>query len=453
MSKKIFVLDTNVLLAEPGVIFSFDEHDIVVPLIVIEELDKFKKDNTKLGFVAREFSRDIDKFRETGNLIDGVSLGENRGTLKIVTYPDIELTQFGLDLSVNDNNIIATAGKVGTTTSNEVILVSKDMNVRIKADVLGIPSETYLTGSVDYYKLPKGLLEMGVDSDFIDKIYKDPSVPVDREEIKQLFPDITPNTYLLLKSESGENKQVIVRYKDDNTETVFIKIKNYKNKSKVYGLKSKNIEQTVALDMLLSPDIKLVNLIGKSGTGKTLLSIAVGLQEVTENGNYNKLVVARPIFPMGNDIGYLPGDVGEKLRPWIQPIIDNMEYLFQTGRKTPTTGETSFRDVNELLDSEYVHVEALTYIRGRSIPNQYLIIDESQNLSIHEIKTIISRVGEGTKIVLTGDPNQIDSPYLSKENNGLVYSMDKMKDSSITAHIILEKGERSELADLAVEKL
>lgn len=452
MNRKTFVLDTNVLLAEPGVIYSFDEHDIIIPLIVIEELDKFKKDNGKLGFVAREFSREVDKLRTIGNLTTGVKLGETHGTIKIVDIDNKILSIYQLDLSINDNIIIATALFFKETLDN-VVLVSKDVNVRIKCDIVDISSETYFTGSVDYNKIPKGMYTLINDGDFIDLLYKNSEYVVNDLNLIEEFPELTPNSYFLVKSEM-ENKQIIVKYKiNTHDDEVFVKLNSYKNKKPIYGIRAKNIEQEIAIDMLLDPNIKLVNLIGKAGTGKSLISIAVGLQEVIENGNYNKFVVARPIFPMGNDIGYLPGDVNEKLRPWIQPIIDNIEFLFQGKGKYASFSENQFNTVYDLLESDFIHVEALTYIRGRTIPNQYILIDEAQNLSIHEIKTIISRAGEGTKIVLTGDPQQIDSPYLTKENNGLVYSMDKMKDSTITSHIILEKGERSELADLAVAKL
>jgi len=455
MDKKIFILDTNVILSEPKALLNFQDNIVIIPMVVIEEIDKFKKDTGQLGYSARNFSREIDKLRTKGSLIDGVAT-ENGGIIQIVQFKTKQLMCYELDLSINDNIILATACKIRddeNNSTNNVTLVSRDVNVRIKGDIMGLNTETYTTDSVNFSNLSKGFRTLLVNGDIISEIYNNGYVDIDRIEDLE---DKYPNEYFLFKNKGDNQNQVIVRYSEPkNQQPTFVRIKEYKGKkNKVAGINARNIEQTIAVDMLLNPSIQLVSLIGAAGTGKTLLAIASGIREVIEDGKYNKLTVARPIFPMGNDIGYLPGTIEEKLTPWTQPIIDNLEYiLVENNNYLSGVGKYDFKNVSELLESEFLQVEALTYIRGRSIPNQFIIIDESQNLNAFEIKTIISRAGEGTKIILTGDPYQIDNPYLTKENNGLIYTMDRLKNSPLTGHIVLEKGERSELADLAVKQL
>ena len=436
--KKIFVLDTNVILSEPKSMFSFENNIIILPMVVLEEVDKFKKDMGRLGFTARKFSREIDSLRRRGSLIKGVKTLEG-GEVRILHLTTKDMAKYDLDLSINDNIILATACYLKDKYKRQVTLVSKDTNVRVKADILGLTAENHHTHNVNFTNVQKGYETISVNPELINEIYssKHEYVCVDSvEEIKDYY----ENQYLLLKNASNEQQQVVVRCSDG----LLKPIANHKN---ISGIKGRNIEQKIAFDMLMNPDIKLINLIGQAGTGKTLLAIAAGLRQVIEDGLYDKLAVARPIHPLGNDIGYLPGTMEEKMQFWMQPIVDNLEYILLS-RNIP-----GIKKVEDLFESDLVHIEALTYIRGRSIPNQFIIIDEAQNLTPAEVKTIISRAGENTKIILTGDPMQIDSPYLTKENNGLVYCMDKMKGNSIVGHIFLEKCERSELADLAANLL
>lgn len=444
MSKKIFVLDTNVILSDPLSIFAFEDNDIIIPMIVLEELDKFKKDFTNIGFAARQFSREIDLLRQKGSLIEGVTNSKG-GLIKVIRLSKEHLDNILSENEMNNDNIIlATALHMQKTNFEQlpVIVVSRDINVRIKADVLGIQAETYTTDSVNMSTVSKGYEYLTVSSNIIDKLFKDGTL-----ELNDLtLLSIHPNKYVILQSDEKPQHQGICRF--DEKKNQFIKMKNLKS---VLGIKPRNLEQKIAMDLLMNPDIKLVSLIGKAGCGKTLISLACTLNDVVNDGNYLKLNVARPITPMGNDLGFLPGTLEEKLKPWTQPIIDNLDFIMTENQSG--IGKDNIVNVQDLFDDGTIKVEALTYIRGRSIPNQIILIDDSQNISAFEMKTIISRAGEGTKIILTGDPYQIDNPYLSLENNGLIYVIDKLKHSGITGHIVLEKGERSELANLAAEYL
>jgi len=322
-----------------------------------------------------------------------------------------------------------------------VVLVTKDINMRIKADALGILAETYTTETINYTKLPKGFVSLDVPGDFIDKIFSNKRIPM-TELSEEMRKDRYSNEFLILKDESDEQHTAIVKY--DPFENALVPMKQYKD---VWGLRARNVGQKLALDLLMDDRVKLVSLIGIAGTGKTLLAIAAGLHKCFEEGKYTRMLVSRPIYPMGKDLGYLPGTIQEKLKPWMQPILDNLEYLF-TGYQS-----ANFQKSNDLFQSGMLEVEALTYIRGRSIPEQFLIVDEAQNLTPHEMKTIVSRAGEGTKIVLTGDPFQIDNPYMNESSNGLSYIVDRFKNFELAGHIILEKGERSALANAAAELL
>jgi len=442
VKKKIFVLDTNVIISDPKAIFNFDEHDIVIPIIVIEELDKFKKDMNQVGLAARSFARNIETLRKKGKLVEGVEL-DSGGTIRIdITPDDIDLPGPKLNGSYADNVILASAFAITQNNPDrDVTLVSKDVNLRIKADVLGIKADTYRNEVVNFSELPKGYDNVAVEGEFIDRIFETKKIPLD--ELKETpFENVHANKFFMLTDKVNEQHQAVVRI--DPFENALVPLKQYKD---VWGLRARNFAQKLALDLLLDDRVKIVSLLGTAGTGKTLLAIAAGLQKCLDEGKYTRMLVARPIYPMGRDIGFLPGTIEEKLKPWMQPVFDNLEYLLAG------YDSSGFGKMNDLMSSGVIEVEALTYIRGRSIPEQFIIVDEAQNLTPHEIKTIVSRAGENTKIVLTGDPYQIDNPYMNESNNGLSYVIDRFKNLSLAGSITLEKGERSALANAAAELL
>jgi PhoH-like ATPase len=436
--KKTFVLDTNVLLYDAHSILKFGRNDVYIPLIVIEELDRFKKSQDENGRNARAFSRIVDKLRVKGHLGDGVEL-ENGGRLFIVVDSEPKkLKDFAIDLTHNDN-IILHSTMVLKREGKNVILVSKDINLRLKADVLAIPAEDYgeQQGTLD--QLYSGIRSVYVDAKELRDFEKNHFLEISQEHIS----NICPNEYVIMIDKNNENYRNFGRFS-------YVKggvIPLIKRREGVWGIYPKNIEQRFAMDALLDQDIKLVTLVGKAGTGKTILAIAAGLEMTIGQEDYSRLLVSRPVQSMGKDIGFLPGDVEEKLAPWMQPIFDNMDFLF--GKKK---GEMS-SSYDELLSAGLLHVEPLTYIRGRSLPEQYLIVDEAQNLSPHEVKTIITRAGEGTKIVLTGDCEQIDSPYLDSLNNGLAYCVERLRSQEIIGHTTLTVGERSPLSEIASQLL
>lgn len=435
--KKTYVLDTNVLLHDPKAIFAFDDNDIVIPIVVIEEIDSQKKRQDSIGRSARQVSRYLDSLREEGELYKGVEL-EQGGTLRVELNHQM-INQLPLSLSEEkaDNRILSTA--MGLNEDEEidtsVILVTKDINMRVKSDALEIEAEDYETNTVNIEELHSGLTTIKVDSTLIDQFYSE-------EELK-LEHDFYPNQFVVLEDKLGGSQSALCRYDDKQGVLRPLIFQG----AETWGVKPRNKEQQCAIDMLLNDEIKLVTLVGKAGTGKTLLALAAGLEKVVELKDFNRLLVTRPIVPMGNDLGYLPGDKEEKLRPWMQPIYDNMELL--VGSKDGDAADM----IQNLQDMNLIEMEALTYIRGRSIPQQFIIVDEAQNLTPHEIKTIITRVGEETKIILTGDPYQIDNPYLDSNSNGLTYLAERFKDQKIAGHITLRKGERSELAELAASVL
>ncbi len=438
-NKKTFVLDTSVLIYNPRSLFAFEDNDIVLPIFVIEELDKLKKGVENTSRNAREASRLIDELRGEKNLAKGVDL-PGGGKLKImlnhISTKDIE--KEGLNLDFKDNRILNVAFDLRKKNKDKkVILVSKDINMRIKADALGIMAENLETERIpDINKLYSGRNEYIIPRKEIEKIYSEKGLAPSKE-----MKDLLPNEFLTLNSSSGSSHSALARYNKKKNAILSLKNENIKT----WGITPRNREQKFALDILIDPDIKLVTLIGKAGTGKTLLALAAGLEQTISERIYSRLVVSRPIFPMGRDIGYLPGEIEDKLRPWMQPINDNLDYLMNV---RPGKNKNK-KSIQTLFEDGYVEVEPLTYIRGRSLQNQFLIVDEAQNLTPHEIKTIITRVGAGTKIVLTGDPYQIDNPYLDSASNGLTYLVEKFKNESISGHITFVKGERSELAELA----
>ena len=459
---KNFVFDTNVLLHDPRAIFRFEDNNVIIPIYVIEEIDTFKKEMTELGRNAREASRIIDRYRMKGKLGDGVEL-DSGGTLT-VPLTSRSLDREFLHSDKKDNLILAVALDIQETEPDiQCILLTKDVNLRIRANALGLQSQNYEEQDVSVSELYPGACELDVPEEIINGLHDDGEVEVD---LTQFTPRITDaaendagaamsnyytNEYVLLKNQAGGNQNSLGRITlDDPKDASTGRIKPlFKLRDSVWGLRPRNKEQYFALDALLDNDIKMVTLIGKAGTGKTLLAIAAGLRKVTDEQTYGKLVVSRPIFPMGRDIGYLPGTIEEKLNPWMTPIFDNVEHLMGVSTMDKRAG----RGAQELIDMGIIEIEPLTYIRGRSLPNLFLIVDEAQNLTPHEVKTIMTRVGEGTKIVLTGDPYQIDNPYVDSESNGLTYVVSKFKGEPIASTISLFKGERSELAELAANIL
>ncbi|WP_028611241.1 PhoH family protein [Paenibacillus harenae] len=442
--KKIFVLDTNVLLHDPQAIFAFDDNEVIIPAVVLEEIDSKKRLADELGRNARSVSRLLDKMREKGHLHEGIEL-PGGGLLKVeLNHRSFMRVQemFG-DMS-NDNRILAVALNYHIEQENEeekrsIVLVSKDVLVRIKADVLGLQAQDYLSDQVvvssDFYA---GYMTLYVHPAVIDEFYTYRFLTVNN---LHLSTRLNSNEFVILRDEMGTSKSALLKVSLDGVRLEPLFLSN----DPIWGITARNAQQRMALELLLNDDIPLVTLTGKAGTGKTLLALAAGLLKTEDEHKYKKLLIARPVVPMGKDIGYLPGEKEEKLRPWMQPIYDNLEYLFDTKKSG---------DIDKILmGMGSIQVEALTYIRGRSIPGQFIIIDEAQNLTKHEVKTIVSRVGEGSKIVLMGDPEQIDHPYLDSISNGLTHIVERFKGEGISGHMTLEKGERSKLAQLAADLL
>ncbi len=438
--KKVFVLDTNVLLHDPKAIFAFEDNDVVIPIVVIEELDKFKKAIDEIGRNARQVSRILDEYRQKGKLSQGVAL-EKGGTLRVeLNHQSPEYLPSELIATKADNRILATALNLKNDDHLPVILVTKDTNLRIKADAVGLHAEDFESETITIDELFSGETELSVNPGAIEEFYA-------KGELPAPDPKPYPNQFILLKNSANPSQTALARYSQQKMALVPI----VGTKHGVWGVTSRNKQQQFALDLLLNDDVRLVTLVGKAGTGKTLLALAAGLEKTIETRSFLRLVVSRPVFPMGKDIGFLPGDIEEKLKPWMQPIRDNLDFLVgSSGGPGRAKGK---KDLQSLFDLGMIEVEPLTYIRGRSMPNQYLIVDEAQNLTPHEIKTIITRAGEGTKIVLTGDPYQIDNPYIDSASNGLSYVVERFKEEAIAGHITLVKGERSDLAELAATLL
>lgn len=450
--KKAFVLDSNVLLHDPQAIFGFADNHVVIPITVIEEIDRFKKDVSEIGRNARQVSRYLDALRGAGALSDGVPL-ENGGCLWVaLAFTDLVKTlPEDLPNHKADNLIlsVALALKEGRWLGeldqrerpDEVVFVTKDTNLRIKADALGVPAEDYRKDSVRIDELYRGYREVSVDGTVIDRLYEDGQLKLLLDE------EVYPNECLLLRDKVVPTHSALARYRQNGVSSCFL-IKPYKES--IWGIRPRNKEQTFAVDLLMDDQVPLVTLVGKAGTGKTLLALACGLHKTTDQKRYHKLLVSRPVFPMGRDLGFLPGDVEDKLRPWMQPIFDNVEYLLGAGEESESRQRRRYQ---ELIDLGMLEIEPLTYIRGRSIPNQFMIIDEAQNLTPHEVKTILTRAGEQTKLVFTGDPYQIDNPYVDSASNGLTYLVERFKNERLGGHVTLLKGERSELAELAANVL
>lgn len=433
--KKIFVLDTNILIHDPRSIYSFKESDVILPIFVIEEIDNLKRKPTT-AIQARMASRVIEEIRKKGCIARGVKL-EDGIVFRVEIKNDPELLPKSLRRDVADNKIIsAVLGIQKENSEKNVVLITKDINMRIKADALGIKVEDYETDMVRYSDLYEGYYEVEVSKENFEKYEKSGKIKaVDLEIGIQL----QPNCFLKMKNGERETTGRFLEGKISKLQLGDIN---------AWGVRARNDEQRYAMDLLMDEKIKVVSLVGKAGTGKTLLAVAAGLEQVVERKIYKKLLIARPVIPMGKDIGYLPGSEKEKLRPWMQPIYDNIDFL--TDAREAGSGE---RVVEGLEAMGILKIEALTYIRGRSIPAGFIIIDEAQNLTPLEIKTIVTRAGQDTKIVFTGDPEQIDSPYLDANTNGLTYMAEKFQNEAIAGHVTLKKGERSPLAEIAAKLL
>ncbi len=429
------VIDTNVILFDAFALLKFGDADIHIPFAVIEEVDKFKRDQGENGRNARQFSRFIDVLRNKGSLAQGVQIDNHEAMVYITTDMGMSGLPAELDQAKADNRILSTALALQKQhPRTKVELITKDINLRIKADVYGIFATDYDSSTVESGDMYEGYLEIELAPDKIDQFYKTKRIEVEQK--------VYGNQYVILKDNSNPNHSAIGRY--SLTEKAIIPLLNPPDS--IWGIQARNVEQSFALDALLNDEIQMVSLVGKAGTGKTLLAIAAGLFKTLDEGRYQRLLVSRPIFPMGRDIGYLPGDIEQKLNPWMQPIFDNVEFLMGADKKASGRAQ-------ELINQGMLNIEPLTYIRGRSIPKQYLIVDEAQNLTPHEIKTIVTRAGAATKIVLTGDVYQIDNPYVDSANSGLTHAVERFKGQSIAAHVTLTKGERSPLAELAANIL
>ncbi len=432
MAKKTYVLDTNVYLTDAESIMSFSNNDILVPLKVLDEIDKHKKRQDVVGLQARNTIRTLDNLRTKGNLFKGVRLDKGKGIIKIKSYNPLCLPD-DLDLEDSDNQIIATAlSEMDQSPSRKVIMVSRDINMRVKCDALGIATEDYhveqvVARSDDLYS---GTAEILVDEQLIDDFYEGKPVALD-------YDNLHPNQFIMLVSNSNPKKAALARY--TNPETPLKKVQQVN----AWDTRPRNKEQQYALNLLMDPDVPVVSLIGKAGSGKTLLALAAGLEQTLGKSIYKKMVVTKPVEPVGKDIGFLPGTLEEKMMPWLAPIQDNLQFLMGDDKMT----------LDMYHEKGQIEVEAMTFIRGRSISNAFIVIDEVQNMTQHEIKTVLTRVGEGTKIVLTGDIEQIDNVYIDATNNGLSYVVERLKSETITGHVTLMKGERSKVATIAALKL
>jgi len=434
---KTFILDTNVYLTDVGSLMAWGRNDIAVPTVILDEIDKHKHRQDTAGLNARLTNRALDSLRSKGSFFKGVPLGTGKGRIFAAQY-DPRYMPAGMSSEDSDNKIIATALRL-KLEGREIVMVSRDINMRLKCDAFDIPAIDYfphqVIKSVD--KLFDGTIEIEVPAAIIDKFYSGEDVLINNDE-RILW----PNQFVILKDQDKNSKKsAICKFKSPNDPLT--KVGKFKN---VWGLSPNNTEQQYAMDLLFDDDVHIVSLIGQAGTGKTLLATACGLEQVLnrteQNGGYNKLIITRPVQPMGRDIGFLPGTLEEKMMPWLAPIRDNLEYLF---------GDKTALDMQ--MEQGIVEIEAMTYIRGRSISNAFMIVDEAQNLTPHELKTIITRVGHGTKLVLTGDVQQIDNSYVDAQSNGLTYAVEKFKNQKISGHITLKKGERSILATIASELL
>jgi PhoH-like ATPase len=439
---KNYILDTTVLLYDSQALFKFEENNVFIPITVIEDIDRFKKDLNETGRNARQTSRYLDALRLKGSLTSGVKI-DNGGTVfvKLDTGSALKLIPRDVQSNVRDNLILAISLNVKEKAGDvPTLFVSKDINLRIKADALGLKVEDYESDKVDIEELYTGSTDVRVAPEAIASFHDSGAMAYGGQT--PLF----ANQYITLVDEKDPSHFALGRYQSKDSKIVKLA---REDKDGMWRIKPKNKEQIFSMDALLNDSIQLVTLVGKAGTGKTLLAVAASLYKTVDENVYNHVLVSRPTLPMGKDIGFLPGTVEEKLAPWMYPIADNVDLLMRSEAKA----RRHIRGFKELLESGILIVEPLTYIRGRSIHNQYLIIDEAQNLTPHEIKTIITRVGDGSKVILTGDPYQIDNPYIDSSSNGLTYVVERFKNQEVAAHITFTKGERSVLSELAANLL
>jgi PhoH-like ATPase len=434
--KKTLILDTNVFLTEANSLYSFGKDDIAIPTVILDEIDRHKHRQDTAGLNARAMNRILDKLRSKGSLFMGVPLGRGKGQVFAAQY-DPRYMPSGMEANDSDNKIIAIAVRL-KIEGRDIAVISRDLNMRVKCDSFGIECHDYqpqqAVKSVD--KLFDGSEIIEVEDKLIDEFYADKEVFVP-ETKKVLY----PNQFIILTSDKSDKKTALCRYV--NNDSPLRRVYSYQD---IWGLSANNKEQKFAMDLLFDNNVQIVSLTGQAGTGKTLIAAACGLEQVLHStkasGGYDKLIITRPVQPMGRDIGFLPGTLEEKMMPWIAPLRDNLEYLF---------GDKTALDMQ--MEQGIIEIEAMTYIRGRSISNAFMIVDEAQNLTAHELKTIITRVGHGTKLVLTGDIQQIDNSYVDAVSNGLTHAVEKFKNYNIAGHISLKKGERSKLATLAAEIL
>jgi PhoH-like ATPase len=436
--KKSFVLDTNVLLHNAQAMVVFTDNEVVIPIDVLEELDHFKDKPTDLGRNAREASRMLDKLRSKGSLVEGVRVNDAGGVVRVEMKSEL-CRETGLREDTPDNRILSVACRLREAGRN-VTFVSKDINGRIKADALGIKAMDFEKQKVNFDEFYKGWRTVRVRKADVDQFYS-------AGKLALKVPGCHPNEFLVLVDEGDEKHTALARW--SGREGAAVKLNH--GGGKPWGISARNAEQRMAIDLLLDDRVQLVTLVGRAGTGKTLLALAVALSKVLDEHAYEKILVSRPIMPLGRDIGFLPGSKDEKLHEWMNPIFDNLKYLMSV-KRTDKSGSLD-KMVEALMESGQMELEALTYIRGRSIPRQFIIVDEAQNLTPHEVKTIISRIGEKSKMVLTGDAEQIDNPYLDSSSNGLTYTAERLKDQELCGHVMLDKNERSTLASLAAEML
>ena len=443
-NKKNYVLDTSVYLTEATSIFKFGKNDLFVPLKVLEEIDGHKKRQDSVGSNARHFIRILDELRAKGSLEKGVRIDKGLGILKVMSYSALKDAVFPPDLDIRhpDHTIIATAKAVQIEhPERKTILVSRDINMRVICDSVGLSSEDYTSEKAvkSSEELYNGFVIQSVDDQVIDRYYEGESILIAEDEVDELW---YPNQYVMMVSNANEKKSALAKFENHHTALKKVVHKNIPD----WKIEARNKEQAFAIDMLLDPNIKIVSLVGRAGSGKTLMAIAAGLQQTiglrADENHYDRLIVSRPVQPLGKDIGFLPGTMEEKMLPWLMPIQDNLKFLM---------GDRS--NLEMYMEKGKIEVEALTYIRGRSIANAYIVIDEAQNLTKHEVKTIITRIGEGSKIILTGDVEQIDNVYVNETSNGLAHAIEKFKEYPIAGHVSFKKGERSELATLASKVL
>jgi len=431
---KTFVIDTNVLLHNPNALFAFQDNNVVIPLAVIEEIDNQKKRQDEIGRNARITSRFLDELRFQGKLSEGVPL-QKGGTLRVeLNHKEMTSYPEGLDPQKYDNRILFLTHNLSKELSDPVILVTKDLNLRIKADVLGLSTEDFFQDKIDYQGLFPGYRQHFVSPEELNLFYQNGSLPWHGK------PNPFPNEFAVLRVSETGSQSAVCRFKNDTMHPLV------HAHSVNWGIRALNKEQQFAFELLLDDTVPVVTLLGSAGTGKTLLSLAAGLEKVIESRRYSRFLIMRPVIPTGNDLGYLPGSKDEKLRPWMQPIYDNLELLFRNCSDGPQV-------VDEFVGRGLIELDTMTYIRGRSIPGQFILCDEAQNLSPSMIKTLITRVGKDTKIVFTGDPEQIDDPYLDAAGNGLTYLVEKLKGEEISGHITMTKGERSLVAEISAKLL